>query len=100
MRCQVFYVAMMLIDVDFQHHIWKLTLGGALATAPAHKTAKRVLDMGTGTGIWACEYGWCFLFQRLTTVHLLMKMPSGRISIYRGMYATLMEKLFGLCWDL
>ncbi|KAG7055773.1 methyltransferase domain-containing protein [Colletotrichum scovillei] len=44
------------LDVDFQHHIWKLTLGGALATAPAHKTAKRVLDMGTGTGIWACEY--------------------------------------------
>ncbi|OHE97090.1 methyltransferase domain-containing protein [Colletotrichum orchidophilum] len=59
--------------LDFQHHIWKLTLDGALATAPAHKTAKRILDMGTGTGIWACEYGWYFPVLRFKIIPLLMR---------------------------
>ncbi|KAK2037999.1 methyltransferase domain-containing protein [Colletotrichum somersetense] len=42
--------------LEFQHEIWNLTLDGELAVAPAHKTAKRVLDMGTGTGVWAIDY--------------------------------------------
>ncbi|KAK1658796.1 S-adenosyl-L-methionine-dependent methyltransferase, partial [Colletotrichum godetiae] len=43
--------------VDFQHLIWSLTLEGNLAVCPAHRTAKRVLDMGTGTGVWAIAFG-------------------------------------------
>ncbi|KAK4181529.1 S-adenosyl-L-methionine-dependent methyltransferase [Triangularia setosa] len=46
--------------LDFQHHLWYLTLDGRLGWAPpAHPDAKggRVLDVGTGTGIWAIDYG-------------------------------------------
>ncbi|KAK2011872.1 methyltransferase domain-containing protein [Colletotrichum eremochloae] len=35
---------------------YNLTLDDGLAVAPAHKTARRVLDMGRGTGVWAIEY--------------------------------------------
>ena len=34
-----------------------MTLDGARALNPGAETAKQVLDMGTGTGIWAIEFG-------------------------------------------
>jgi ubiquinone/menaquinone biosynthesis C-methylase UbiE len=34
-----------------------LTLRGALCSSPKDQGARRVLDIGTGTGIWAIEYG-------------------------------------------
>ncbi|OLN81027.1 hypothetical protein CCHL11_09991 [Colletotrichum chlorophyti] len=37
------------------HHIWLITLDGELACSPNRHTAKRVLDLGTGTGIWAID---------------------------------------------
>ncbi|KAH0429189.1 methyltransferase domain-containing protein [Colletotrichum camelliae] len=46
--------------LELQHRIWNLTLDGELALCPAHKTAKHVLDMGTGTGIWAIDYADAF----------------------------------------
>ncbi|WDK21268.1 methyltransferase domain-containing protein [Colletotrichum graminicola] len=42
--------------LDLQHHIWLLTLDGELGTSPGRHTAKRVLDLGTGTGIWAIDF--------------------------------------------
>ncbi|KAF4964267.1 hypothetical protein FSARC_7822 [Fusarium sarcochroum] len=43
--------------LDLQHYIWLLTLKGELGLCPKIKEpAKRVLDAGTGTGIWAVEY--------------------------------------------
>lgn len=45
--------------LDLQHHIWYLTLDGKLGLAPPHNPdAKvgRVLDLGTGTGIWAMDF--------------------------------------------
>ncbi|KAL0944684.1 uncharacterized protein CTRU02_202571 [Colletotrichum truncatum] len=39
------------------HHIWLITLDGELACNPAKHLAKRVLDMGTGTGVWAIDFG-------------------------------------------
>ncbi|KAK2034939.1 methyltransferase domain-containing protein [Colletotrichum zoysiae] len=39
-----------------EHRVWMICLGGELAIAPGHKTAQRVLDMGTGTGIWAIDF--------------------------------------------
>jgi hypothetical protein len=44
--------------LDFQHHIYNLTLSGRLYTAPIPKTQTlhRVLDVGTGTGIWAIDF--------------------------------------------
>ncbi|GJC94390.1 methyltransferase [Colletotrichum higginsianum] len=44
---------------DLQHHIWLITLDGELGTSPGRHTAKRVLDMGTGTGIWAIDFANC-----------------------------------------
>lgn len=41
--------------LDLLHHVWKLLLGGKLFKAPVPTTAQRVLDFGTGTGIWAID---------------------------------------------
>ena len=42
--------------LDLIHHIFKMVLNGALYTAPLkHADLQRVLDVGTGTGIWAIE---------------------------------------------
>lgn len=37
------------------HHIYLMLLKGELFQAPI-KDPKRVLDLGTGTGLWAIEY--------------------------------------------
>jgi len=39
------------------HHWYRLTLSGALFRAPIVKNPQMVLDIGTGTGIWAIEFG-------------------------------------------
>ncbi|KXH56014.1 methyltransferase domain-containing protein [Colletotrichum salicis] len=44
------------VDEDFQHHFWTLTWDGKLCMCPKNEGANRVLDVGTGTGIWAEEY--------------------------------------------
>ena len=38
------------------HNVWLLTLRGALALSPNVDTARRVLDLGTGSGVWAIDY--------------------------------------------
>lgn len=44
--------------LEIQHNVWLLTLQGALALCPkGDQAARRVLDLGTGTGCWAIEYG-------------------------------------------
>jgi hypothetical protein len=46
--------------LDIFHHLWGLILDGKLAAAPLPETLKdggRVLDLGTGTGIWAIDFG-------------------------------------------
>jgi len=42
--------------LDLQHSTWLLSLRGKLALCPKAAGAKRVLDIGTGTGIWALDY--------------------------------------------
>lgn len=39
------------------HKLTEVTLGGKLNLAPIPSNAKRILDIGTGTGIWAIETG-------------------------------------------
>lgn len=47
-----------LTDLDLQHHEFSITFDGKLFTAPIPKeqTLHRVLDVGTGTGIWAIDF--------------------------------------------
>lgn len=44
------------MNLDLQHHLFLLTLDGKLGLAPVSQP-NYVLDIGTGTGIWAIEYG-------------------------------------------
>lgn len=41
--------------LDMYHHIFLSLLGGKLYTAPL-ENPHRVLDVGTGTGIWAIDF--------------------------------------------
>jgi SAM-dependent methyltransferase len=41
---------------DLQHHLWRLSLDGALYLSPLPPSTNSVLDLGTGTGIWAIEF--------------------------------------------
>ena len=41
---------------DLQHHLFLLTFGG-LHVAPLPPALHNVLDIGTGTGLWAIEFG-------------------------------------------
>jgi methylase of polypeptide subunit release factors len=45
--------------LDLQHHLLKMTFGDRLSTYEPEekKNLHNVLDIGTGTGIWAIEYG-------------------------------------------
>jgi methylase of polypeptide subunit release factors len=44
-----------------------MTLGGKLYLAPVPKEQKlhRVADLGTGTGIWAIDFGMLLCYQQL-----------------------------------
>lgn len=44
--------------LDLQHHLFNLTFDGNLFVAPIPKDKKfnHVLDVGTGTGIWAIDF--------------------------------------------
>ncbi|KAF0635454.1 hypothetical protein FPSE5266_01987 [Fusarium pseudograminearum] len=45
--------------LDLQHHLFTLTLGGKLYLSPLQRDDKplgRVLDAGTGTGVWAIDF--------------------------------------------
>src|SRR4051794_1739029 len=44
--------------LDMLHHIFRMVSGGALTSAPVteHGPPNRILDLGTGTGIWAVDF--------------------------------------------
>lgn len=43
-------------NLDLFHHIFTLSLDGSLFLAPISSNPQRVLDLGTGTGIWATDF--------------------------------------------
>ncbi|KAF9871019.1 methyltransferase domain-containing protein [Colletotrichum karsti] len=42
--------------LDILNHMWMLVWDGKFCLCPKNKGAKRVLDIGTGTGVWAMDY--------------------------------------------
>ncbi|OJD35752.1 s-adenosyl-l-methionine-dependent methyltransferase [Diplodia corticola] len=42
--------------LDLQHRVWRLSLDGALHAAPVPPNVHQVLDVGTGSGLWAIEF--------------------------------------------
>ncbi|RYO76363.1 hypothetical protein DL766_006674 [Monosporascus sp. MC13-8B] len=42
--------------LDISHHVLTLLLDGKLHGAPLNKNIQKVLDVGTGTGIWAVDF--------------------------------------------
>ncbi|KAM3088535.1 hypothetical protein ACMFMG_000172 [Clarireedia jacksonii] len=42
--------------LDLQHHLFSLSFDGALHLAPLPSDLHNVLDIGTGTGLWATEF--------------------------------------------
>lgn len=47
-------------NTDLQHNLFLLTFDNTLGLAPPcqkDSSVKRVLDVGTGTGIWAIDFG-------------------------------------------
>lgn len=43
-------------QLDMTHHLYSLILDGQLYLAPIAQNPRNVLDVGTGTGIWAMEF--------------------------------------------
>ena len=43
--------------LDLQHHLFLLTFHGKLFLAPINENPLHILDVGTGTGIWALDVG-------------------------------------------
>ena len=41
--------------LEIIHHIYSLLLDGKLCRAPVGDGLQRILDIGTGTGIWAID---------------------------------------------
>ncbi|WYZ46579.1 hypothetical protein EsH8_IX_000804 [Colletotrichum jinshuiense] len=42
--------------LDLTHHLWDLTWDNQLCVCPKKDGAENVLDIGTGTGVWAMDY--------------------------------------------
>jgi hypothetical protein len=47
----------MLISTDAQHGLFLHTLHGELHLAPLEEGIRNALDIGTGTGVWAADFG-------------------------------------------
>ena len=64
--------------LDLQHHLFSLTFDGKLFTAPIPKEKRlhRVLDIGTGTGIWAIDFADTYPETKVLGVDLSPIQPS------------------------
>ncbi|EXJ92136.1 hypothetical protein A1O3_00686 [Capronia epimyces CBS 606.96] len=63
-------------DRDLQHHLLKMTFGLSGCGIDKRDGMRRVLDIGTGTGIWAIEYGDLHPESIVTGIDVSPVMPS------------------------
>jgi SAM-dependent methyltransferase len=61
---------------DFQHYKWLLLLEGKLFLAPIPDSVQWILDLGTGTGIWAIEMADRYPSAQVTGVDIAPVQPS------------------------
>lgn len=62
--------------LDLQYHMIKLLMHGELFMAPLRKkSVRRALDVGTGTGLWAIEFGDMFPDALVTGIDLSPVQP-------------------------
>jgi hypothetical protein len=66
--CPLWLLLRTLTVTDIQHQLFVLTLHGKLHLAPLGPGIHNVLDIATGTGIWAIDFGRCKTF--LQAVHI------------------------------
>lgn len=55
--CSLWLLLYTLTVTDIQHQLFVLTLHGKLHLAPLGEVIHNVLDVATGTGIWAIDFG-------------------------------------------
>lgn len=60
---------------DLQHNIWRLNLHNALYLSPLPPSPKTILEIGTGTGIWALEFAEKFPQTQVTGIDLSLIHP-------------------------
>jgi SAM-dependent methyltransferase len=69
--------------IDMQHHLWFIALHDQLHLAPINPNPQNVLDMGTGTGIWAIGFGRTIQVKKLEYLLKLffvaMRYPSAQV---------------------
>ena len=65
--------------IDLQHHLFVMSLHGELHLAPLKEGMHDVLDVGTGTGIWAIEFGTAFNYS-YPILRLLSSVASFEVS--------------------
>lgn len=77
-----------LIQPDLQHEACRITLGGRLHICPLNpeKGHLKVLDIGTGTGVWAIEFGETYPSTEVLGVDLSTMQP--KESVYSFAAAT------------
>lgn len=62
--------------LDMQHKMWSITLDGKLHLAPIGPNPQNVLDIGTGTGIWAIEFANTYPSARVIGTDLSVIQPA------------------------
>jgi len=66
--------------LDVQHHMFLLTYDGDICACPAARAGdtpfRCVLDIGTGTGIWAIDFGLLLPRSIIASIVLTNKQPT------------------------
>lgn len=61
---------------DMKHHMWRLVLNGGLHLAPIGDNPQKILDVGTGSGIWAMQTADAYPSAQITGFDISPVQPS------------------------